>query len=268
MKKPGCHETMHDIRYSLWHIQQFEILIWTNSNIAVLNIMSSPFRDIFYRTIPFVSRIKDRAYRIPPLARVISVRNNNSCQYKRGCLKNTPIEIGGKNNSIVIGDGSVLHNSRIVVYGSDHNLVIGNDCIIKNCVFWFEDDHCTITVGDHTSIEGAEIAVTEPGSLISLGEDCMLSFDIDIRCGDSHSIIDTITNSRINFAQDIIIGDHVWLGAHAQVLKGANVGENCVVGTRAVVTSNIPSNSIVAGIPAKIIRTNTNWKRERIYQVD
>jgi acetyltransferase-like isoleucine patch superfamily enzyme len=47
------------------------------------------------------------------------------------------------------------------------------------------------------------------------------------------------------------IGDNVWLGDHATVLKGVTIGDNSVVAARAVVTRDVPANVIVAGNPAK-----------------
>lgn len=52
-----------------------------------------------------------------------------------------------------------------------------------------------------------------------------------------------------------IIGDNVYIGAGAKVLGPIKIGNNVIIGANAVVISNIPDNSVVAGIPAKIIRT-------------
>ena len=69
-------------------------------------------------------------------------------------------------------------------------------------------------------IENAHITVTEPNFKVKIGEDCMFAYDIDIRTGDSHSIIDKNSGKRINYAQDISIGNHVWLASHCRILKG------------------------------------------------
>ena len=52
----------------------------------------------------------------------------------------------------------------------------------------------------------------------------------------------------------IVIGRNVWLGAAVTVLPGVNIGGGAIVGAGAVVTKDIPANSIVAGVPAKLIR--------------
>jgi acetyltransferase-like isoleucine patch superfamily enzyme len=53
----------------------------------------------------------------------------------------------------------------------------------------------------------------------------------------------------------VTIGRNVWLARGAVVLPGVTIGDNCVIGANAVVSSSIPSNSLVAGNPARVLRT-------------
>ena len=52
----------------------------------------------------------------------------------------------------------------------------------------------------------------------------------------------------------IIIGDDVWIGANAVILPGVTIGKHCVVAAGAVVTKDVPDNTIVGGVPAKEIK--------------
>lgn len=54
--------------------------------------------------------------------------------------------------------------------------------------------------------------------------------------------------------QQVIIGDDIWIGANAVVLPGVTIGNHCVIAAGAVVTKDVPSHSLVAGVPAKIIK--------------
>lgn len=56
-------------------------------------------------------------------------------------------------------------------------------------------------------------------------------------------------------AKPIVVGKNVWIAAAATILGGVTVGENSVIGAGAVVTKDVPANSFVAGVPAKVIRS-------------
>ena len=53
----------------------------------------------------------------------------------------------------------------------------------------------------------------------------------------------------------IIIGENVWIGSHVRICKGVTIGDNSVVAANSVVTKDVPANCIVAGNPAKIVKT-------------
>lgn len=90
---------------------------------------------------------------------------------------------------------------------------------------------------------------------ISIGNDVAISKGVVIRDSDNHNIME---NSN-PVSQPILIGNHVWIGLNAVVLKGVTIGDGAIIAAGAVVTKDVPSHSIAAGVPAKIIRTNVNW---------
>lgn len=59
----------------------------------------------------------------------------------------------------------------------------------------------------------------------------------------------------------VAIGDHVWLGEHSTVMPGVRIGAGSVVASHSLVTKDVPPNTLVAGIPARVIRENVQWKR-------
>jgi acetyltransferase-like isoleucine patch superfamily enzyme len=180
-------------------------------------------------------------------------------------LSNVELDIVGDRNRIIIGEGSILHNLKIRIRGSDHLIELGRNCrVSRGGVFWIEDDHCLLSIGTDTTMVEVSIAVTEPGSKVVIGEECMFANDIDIRVGDSHSILDAASRERINFAEDIMIGRHVWIAAHTIILKGVTIGENSVIASGAIVTRSCEPGSILAGNPARVIRSGISWQRERI----
>lgn len=194
------------------------------------------------------------------------------------------IEMQGKNNRILIGAGSLLGNMTIRIQGNDNTLIVGSDsrvvcnvtvnghrhrisvgdsCVLQSGAFWFEDNDCLLDIGSRTTIIGADFSVTEDASRIVIGSDCLFAYGIDFRTGDSHAIFDLGTGKRINPAQNIVVGNHVWIGAFVKMLKGVTVGNHSVIGIGSVVTRNVPAHCIVAGSPAKVVRENIVWTHQR-----
>lgn len=124
-------------------------------------------------------------------------------------------------------------------------------------------DDCTLYIDECFTMEGGSINLIN-GKDINIGKDCMFSGGIFIANGDFHTIIDMKSNVRINEGKSIRIGNHVWLGADVKVLKGSIIPDGCVVGTGAIVSGvQQVENAIYAGTPARCVKTNINWNRER-----
>lgn len=198
----------------------------------------------------------------------INGRFGNSIILKAAFLKKTKIRIIGKNNSIIIHPENRLYNCILHISGNNCEIIIGAHCILSHMELWIEDNWGKIEIGYRTTMEGGHIAATE-GQSISIGEDCMFSHRIEIRNGDSHAIYDEQSKSRINPAESVSIGNHVWLGADAKILKGTSIGDNSIVATGAIVTGKCEDfNAIYGGIPAKKIKEGISWIRERSLEDD
>ena len=64
--------------------------------------------------------------------------------------------------------------------------------------------------------------------------------------------------------KDITIGKNVFIGARSVILPGTEIGDNCIIGSGAVLKGKIPSNSIVVGNPAKVIAKTNEWVKKKI----
>jgi len=188
---------------------------------------------------------------------------NNKIIYTGSLLSRTKIHIKGEDNSILIAPKNRLSDCKLNITGKNCKIVIESNCTLKKLELWLEDDGSEIFIGHTTSIEGGHIASTE-GESIKIGSDCMFSHRIEIRNGDSHSIFAEGTKIRINPAKPVIVGNHVWLGADAKVLKGSVVNDGAVIATGAIVTGVVEPHSIYAGNPAKKIKDDIHWDRERV----
>lgn len=198
-------------------------------------------------------------YSLPVI--ISGLRKRVALHIRGAFLKKCQFIIHGMNNKVIVGEMGRLRNCKIYISGNGNVLKIGGGhTIVKNSTFWLQGDNCVIDIGDDFTMEGGLISVTEAGK-ISIGRDCMFSFGMDIRNGDSHSIID-MSGNRLNQAKDITIKDHVWMGANVTVLKGAYIEEFSIIGTKSLVCGiHEKGNSIYAGVPAKLIKSGINWDR-------
>lgn len=90
---------------------------------------------------------------------------------------------------------------------------------------------------------------------IKIGNNVAISHDVTIMDSDAHNI----GYEEFEMTKPIIIGDHVWIGTRATILKGVKIGNGAIVAAGSVVTKDVPANSIVAGVPAKVIKENIKW---------
>lgn len=144
-------------------------------------------------------------------------------------------------------------------------LIIEEGCSIGyNCSFWLEGNNNYIRIGKKTSMtQNCHFNAQEHGTKIIVGEDCMFSNTIVVRTSDSHPIYNN-KNERINSAKDIYIGNHVWIAPNSVVMKGAEIGNGCIVGSHSMVNKPIPPNCLVVGMPARIVKEDVHWTREDI----
>ena len=106
-------------------------------------------------------------------------------------LEHCKIRITGSHNRLIFEPGASVRDCEIEVIGDHHELYIGENVVLTQSILWFEDHHCQIRIGSGTTMQRfGHIAVTEPNRKIEIGRNCMFSFSVDIRNGDSHSTIE------------------------------------------------------------------------------
>lgn len=94
---------------------------------------------------------------------------------------------------------------------------------------------------------------------ILIGNFCAIAENVQILDSDMHTI--TYSNQITSkHTQPIVIGNRVWIGRNAIILKGVSIGDGAIIGAFSVVTKDVPSKCIVAGNPARIIKENVEWE--------
>jgi len=176
----------------------------------------------------------------------------------------TRIQISGINNTIVIEDNAVVRDCLVKISGNYNRVIIRKNAYISGAELWIEDDSCNLSIGENSFIgHNSHLACTENYSSLTIGNECMLSSYVQIRTGDSHSILN-LDGRRINPASDVAISNHCWIGEGAKILKGTFLDQDSIVATGAVVKGTFPKNVIVAGNPAKVIKTSVTWDSRRL----
>lgn len=96
---------------------------------------------------------------------------------------------------------------------------------------------------------------------ISIGHHVVISERVVLRDSDNHTIkdIEAISSDESAVTAPIVIGDHVWIGMNVIVLKGVTIGEGAIVAAGSVVNKDVPSHCLVAGVPAKVVKTDVSW---------
>ena len=170
------------------------------------------------------------------------------------------IRIKGVNNKLVLENTKTLKlvNTKIYIKGQNNTLHIKNNVNIRNSFIEIIGDHCSIVIGDNCTI-GNEcyLSVKEDHIKLRIDNDCMLSRNVKLMTSDGHPIY--CNGKIINVAKNITIHKKVWLGDNVTILKGVEIGNNSVVGINSVLTKSIPSHSIAAGNPAKVIKQEVSW---------
>ena len=91
---------------------------------------------------------------------------------------------------------------------------------------------------------------------ITIGDGVVISENVTIRDSDNH----TIAGSDQPQTAPVHIGNHVWIGMNATILKGVKIGDGAVIAAGAVVTKDVPANSLVGGVPAKELKSQVVWE--------
>jgi len=141
------------------------------------------------------------------------------------------------------------NNVRLVSAQANHEIGLPSAVVLTT------KESGSIFIGDNSVINGATLRAAKK---ITIGKDVWITSGCFILDAHGHSIeAAKRLNEPHDFekAEEVIIGDKVWIGINSIVLPGVTIGEGAVIGTGSVVTHNIPANSLAAGVPAKVIST-------------
>ena len=182
------------------------------------------------------------------------ILNLTKVKYGKGLiLKGTPVIFNKKGARMSIGDKCVIKSSFL------SNLVglYQRTIIVTRC------PEAEIKIGNNVGISGATIYARNS---IAIGDNTCIGGNVKILDNDFHPL-EWEERNRLLQSKDggeatdlipskpIVIGKNCFIGCNAIILKGTILGDGCVVGAGAVVCGMFPENSVIAGNPARVVRT-------------
>jgi acetyltransferase-like isoleucine patch superfamily enzyme len=152
---------------------------------------------------------------------------------RTGSNAETYLKMHDGSKLIVNGEFKAFYNASIEIF-SGGILTLGSGYINSDCVIACAN---RITIGN--------------GAAIARG--------VFIYDSDHHKLINKQRN-QLNQPAPVTIGDHVWIGVGAIILKGVTIGDGAMIAAGSVVTHDVPPGCMAAGNPAKVIREDIDWK--------
>ena len=140
-------------------------------------------------------------------------------------------------STLYLGDNATLRfTGRFAMHGHS-SIMVHNGAVLK--------------IGNNTYLNGGNIDCSHH---ISIGNDCAIADRVRIMDDSCHAVYSPAGGGMTK------IGNKVWIASGAMILPGITIGDGAIVAAGAVVTKDVPSRCMVAGVPAKVIKENVDWK--------
>ena len=136
-----------------------------------------------------------------------------------------------ENSRFIVQDSFTIHSNTRLSINKNATLELGSGYINNNL---------NLACGNH----------------IKIGHNVAISENVVIRDSDNHQI----TSSDRDISEPIEIGNNVWIGMNVIILKGVTIGDGSIIGAGTVLTKSVPNNSLVVGVPGRVIKSAVHWK--------
>ena len=225
---PKLNKTMNPIRKTLKRVRELGISIPAWGTFIKYNFLSSQVQKGVKTPL---MNLKHTVIQLDEGARLI-LKNRLRIGEKQVCKSRMETRLLLEKNSTMRVD-----KPYTIYAGCYIRVITGGSLVIRGN--GFINENCQVTCGDS----------------IEIGEGCFIGRDVIIRSYDAHQI----RKEGYQVAAPITIGNHVWIGQRAMILKGVTIGDGAVIAAGAVVTKDVPAHAIAAGVPARVVEENIEW---------
>jgi serine acetyltransferase len=165
-----------------------------------------------------------------------------------------PFRLNGLILAARVGSGQRLQAEtvpRIIALRGGEIVLADRVKFHRDCTLHLYTPGATVEIGANTYLnERCQISVFDR---VSIGENCAIAWDVHLTDSDQH-----ILDGKPHISA-ITIGNRVWIGARATILKGVTIGDGAVIAAGSLVTTDVPAGALAAGSPARVVRTEVTW---------
>lgn len=197
---------------------------------------------------------------------IIVVNNGKKRVAKRRDLRGLDIKMSGHNNTITIELPNSFKNSKIQMDGDNNQIYIGESKIgFRNLeiLMLASGNNRKLSFGENCSCEGLSIFHHNHNSTLDIGNNVMFARNCLIQTCDSHCMMDCDTHELLNNDEThMVFGDNIWCAQGTVILKKAMIPSRTIIGCGSTVTKPFAQeNTVIAGVPARVVRKNITWSR-------
>jgi acetyltransferase-like isoleucine patch superfamily enzyme len=180
------------------------------------------------KTRPFMVRLRERFHRHSPWEHLLGLWLS-----RKFTTSGITVAADGRPLPRIVNEGGEIHTGNCQFFAGVR-IEVGKGAVIR--------------IGNGTYLNRRTVVVAH--DRIEIGRNCRIAWDVVIMDTDQHIIPQMQNDNR-----PVVIGDEVWIGCRAIILKGVTIGHHSVIAAGSVVTKNIPPDSVAAGVPARVIQT-------------
>ena len=168
-------------------------------------------------------------------------------------------KIDVESGRLLVGETDFLSNQRsrstVITLEAGANMRCVGDLLLYEGVNIRVFKNAICSFGHHTYLNRS--VSIDCMQEITIGDNCAISDNVQILDSNFHTI--THDEKTSTMSKPVHIGNHVWIGRSAIILKGVTIGDGAIIGAGSIVTKSIPPRCLAVGNPARVIKENVEW---------